>query len=47
MKTNNMNELKRVISLEDMKDTDDYNKDKIGIEDPYLNMELRMRHEDE
>ena len=39
------NELKRVISHKDMKDTDDYNKDEIGIKDPYLNMELVTRHD--
>ena len=41
------NELKKAISHEDMKYANDYNKDEIGIEDPYLNMELGMRHKNE
>ena len=40
-------EFKRVIDHEDVKDDVDYNRNEIGIEDPYLNMELGIRHDDE
>ena len=34
------NKLRQVISHEDMKDADNYSGKEIGIEDPYLNMDL-------
>ena len=42
-----MNKFRRVIIHEKMKDADDYFGKGIGIEDPYLNMELGIRHNDE
>ena len=41
-----MTKFKRVIDHEDVKDADDDNSNEIGIEKPYLNMELRIRHDD-
>ena len=40
-------EFKRVINHEDVKDADDDNSNEIGIEDPYLNMELGIQHDNE
>ena len=39
-------EFKRVINHEDVKYADDDNRDDILIEDPYLNMELWIQHDD-
>ena len=41
------NEFRRLISHGEMKDADNYSGKEIGIEDPYLNMELGIRHNDE
>ena len=41
------NKFRRLISHGEMKDADDYSGKEIGIEYPYLNMELGIRHNDE
>ena len=42
-----MTEFKREINHKDAKDADDDNRNEIKIEDPYLNMELGIRYDDE
>ena len=40
-------EFKRAIDNKYVKDADDDNSNEIGIEDPYLNMELGIQHDNE
>ena len=42
-----MTDFKLVIDHEDVKDADDDNSNEIGIEDPYFNILLGIRHDDE